>query len=79
MLERMRMKILTLIIWLCLSATPVFADAGGVPNGGVGNGNGVGNETHEGAPAPLLGLGLPSALAVGAVLLGAKLLERRRR
>jgi hypothetical protein len=73
------MKALTLIIWLCISAVPVFADPGGVPNGGVGNGNGNGNVNHESAPAPLLGLGIPSALAVGGVLLGAKLLARRRR
>jgi hypothetical protein len=75
--ENSKMKRLTLILWLCLSASPVLADPGGVPNGGVGNGNG--NENHMGAPAPLLGFGIPSALAVGGVLLGAKLFGRRRR
>lgn len=73
------MKVLALTIWLCAIALPAFADQGGIPNGGVGNGNGNGNIEHEGAPAPLLGLGVPSALAVGGVLLGAKLLKRRRR
>ncbi|HZU90825.1 MAG TPA: hypothetical protein VE993_16365 [Stellaceae bacterium] len=78
------MKVLALAVWLCLSAMPVFADPGGIPNGGVGNGNGIGNlkhegSEHEGAPAPLLGIGIPSALAAGGVLLAAKLLERRRR
>jgi hypothetical protein len=72
------MKILFLSLWILLGAVPVFADPGGVPNGGVGQGNGEGNE-HHGAPAPLLGLGIPSALAVGGVLLGAKFLKRRRR
>ena len=73
------MKILFLSLWILLGAVPVFADPGGVPNGGVGQGNGEGNEHHHGAPAPLLGLGIPSALAVGGVLLGAKFLKRRRR
>ena len=72
------MKRLILIFWLCLSAVPVSADPGGVPNGGVGNGNGNGNQLH-GAPAPQIGFGIPSALAVGGILLGASLLRRRRR
>jgi hypothetical protein len=33
---------------------------------------------HRSAPAPLIGLGLPVVLAVGGVLLGAKLLKRKR-
>ena len=73
------MKILFLSLAILLGAVPVFADPGGMPNGGVGQGNGEGNEHHHGAPAPLLGLGIPSALAVGGVLLGAKFLKRRRR
>jgi hypothetical protein len=72
------MKILFLSLWMLLGAAPVFADPGGVPNGGVGNGNGNGNEKHVGAPAPLLGFGIPSALAIGGVLLGAKFLRRKR-
>jgi hypothetical protein len=76
--EQMKRLTLTLIIWLCLAAVPVFADPGGVPNGGVGNGKGNGNSLHA-APAPQIGLGIPSTLAVGGVLLGASLLRRRRR
>jgi hypothetical protein len=72
------MKVLLLSLWMLLGAVPVFANPGGVPNGGVGQGNGEGNEKHVGAPAPLLGFGIPSALAIGGVLLGAKLLKRRR-
>jgi hypothetical protein len=72
------MKILLLSMWLCIGAAPVFANPGGVPNGGVGKGNGFGNFKHE-APAPLLGVGIPTALAVGGVLLGGKILGRRRR
>ena len=72
------MKILVLSIWLSLGAAAVLADPGVVPNGGVGNGNGNGNEKHlNGAPAPLLGFGIPSAFAVGSVLLGAKLFRQR--
>jgi hypothetical protein len=74
---RTLIKILFLTIWLCIGAVPVFAAPGnGNGNGGVGNGNG--NAKH-GAPAPLLGLGIPSALAVGGAFLGANLLRRRRR
>ena len=72
------MKAVLLSLWILLGAMPAFADRGGIPNGGVGNGRGDGNQVH-GAPAPLLGIGIPSALAIGGVLLGAKLLRRRRR
>jgi hypothetical protein len=78
-MENSKMKRLILIFWFCLNAVPVSANPGGVPNGGVGMGNGYGNEKHMGAPAPLLGLGIPSALAVGGVLFGVKLFGRRRR
>ena len=69
------MKILTLIAWLCLGATPAFAQQATAtvtptPCSTCG---------IRGAPAPLLGFGIPSALAVGGVLLGANLLRRRRR
>jgi len=58
---------------------PAFADRGDYPHH-RGHERGFGNEHHvRGAPAPLLGLGIPSALAVGGVLFGAKLLRRRRR
>jgi hypothetical protein len=72
------MKVLFVSLWILLGAVPVFADPGGVPNGGVGQGNGNGNEKHLSAPAPLLGFGIPSALAIGGVLLGAKFLRRKR-
>jgi hypothetical protein len=66
-------------LWILLAAAPVLAAPGnGNGNGGVGNGNGNGNAKHVGAPAPLLGFGIPSALAIGGVLLGAKLLKRKR-
>jgi hypothetical protein len=74
----MKRLTLTLIIGIFIVAMPAFANPGGVPNGGVGNGNGNGNVKHA-APAPLLGLGIPSALALGGVMLGANLLRRRRR
>jgi hypothetical protein len=53
---------------------PAFAHGN---QGGNGQGNQGGGDYH-GAPAPLVGLGIPSAVAVGGVLLGAKLLKRRR-
>ena len=72
------MKVVLLSLWILLAAAPAFAERGGIPNGGVGNGDGNGHQVH-GAPAPLLGLGIRSALAVGGVLFGAKLMGRRRR
>jgi hypothetical protein len=72
------MKTLSLMFWLLLVAGPALANSGGVANGGVGNGNGNGNHLHR-APAPLIGYGLPSALVVGAGLLGANFLARKRR
>jgi hypothetical protein len=44
----------------------------------VGHERDDGNRMHA-APAPLLGFGIPSALAVGGVLLGAGYLARKRR
>ena len=80
------MKILVLSLWILFSAMPAFAHPGGERNGGFGHdrGYGVGHERNDGnrmhaAPAPLLGLGIPSTLAVGGVLLGARLLGRKRR
>jgi len=72
------MKVLLLSLWILLSAVRVFAAPGnGNGNGGTGNSNGNGNVVHA-APAPLLGFGIPSALAIGGVLLGAKLFRRKR-
>jgi hypothetical protein len=67
-----------LIIFFCLATTPAFANAGGVPNGGVGHLQGHGNHLHE-APAPLIGYGLPSLVALGAGLIAARLFRRARR
>ena len=69
------MKILLLTLWLCVAAVPVFAQNSQGQNNNQGqNGGGV-----HAAPADLIGVGIPSALAVGGVLLGARLLGRRRR
>jgi hypothetical protein len=68
-------KIAFLSLWILLGAVPAFADRGGIPNGGVGQDRGIGNQ-YKGAPAPLIGFGLPAVLGVGGVLLGAKLLRR---
>jgi len=67
------MKGLTLIIWLCLNAGPTFAQSASAVT------NVPPCATCKSAPAPLIGLGLPAAFAVGGVLLGAKMLRRRRR
>ena len=63
------MKAALLTIWLCISAVPVFA---------AGHSDGNPGDHHKPAPAPLIGLGVPVALAVGGVLLGTKLLKRKR-
>jgi hypothetical protein len=63
------MKKLTLITWLCFSAIPAFAAPTPTPCASAAC-------VHS-APAPLIGLGLPVALVVGGVMLGAKLLKRR--
>jgi uncharacterized protein (TIGR03382 family) len=62
------MKILTLILGLCLNAIPALAQQAAP----------TALPIHRAAPAPLIGFGVPIALAVGGVLLGAKLLRRRR-
>ena len=67
------MKLLTLIMWICLSGGPAFAQ-----NAAAVSTIPLPCLTCRSAPAPLIGLGLPAALAVGGVLLGAKFLRRRR-
>jgi len=62
-----KMNMLMLVTWACLSAVPAFAQ------------NPCATVTCRSAPAPLIGFGLPAALAVGGVLLGGKLLKRTRR
>ena len=71
------MKVVFLSLWMLMAAVPALADAVGIPNGGVGHSRGIGNQFHA-APAPLIGAGIPVALAVGGVLLGVKLLRRKR-
>lgn len=68
------MKILMLIGWLCVSAIPAFAQTATTTNACPS----TASCGYHGAPAPLLGFGIPSGLAVGGVLLGAKLLRRWR-
>ena len=69
------MKTALLAIWLCIGAVPVFAADHG--DGRLSDHAG-GIARHRPAPAPLVGLGIPVALAVGGVLLGAKWLNRKR-
>jgi hypothetical protein len=69
------MKGLTLITWLCLSAIPALAQSTATTSAVYPCATAV----CRGAPAPLIGLGIPAAFAVSGVLLGAKLLRRRRR
>lgn len=72
------MKILTLILWLSLSAIPAFAQTAATPTAVPTPCSAAAGCGYHGAPAPLIGLGIPAALAVGGVLLGAKFLRRRR-
>jgi len=69
------MKATLLAVWICLSAVSAFGQNQG--GGGQGQNQGGGSGYH-GAPAPLIGAGIPVAVAVGGVLLGAKLLRRKR-
>ena len=68
-------KVLLVSAWLCIGAASAFAQN---QNGQGGNQNGQGGSGVHAAPAPLIGLGIPAVLAVGGVLIGAKLLKRRR-
>ena len=71
------MKPLLLSIWLFVGLAPAFAADRGHANIAVDSDHGHNGFGHRSAPAPLIGLGIPSALAVGGALLGAKLLKRR--
>jgi hypothetical protein len=71
-----KVDVFLLVTWTCLNAIPALAQ------------NTVSTSTTPGpcataacrsGPAPLIGLGFPAAVAVGGVLLGAKLLKRTRR
>jgi uncharacterized membrane protein len=67
------MKGLALIAWLCLSAVPALAQSTTMAVSPCAT------AVCRGAPAPLIGFGIPAAFAVSGILLGAKLLRRRRR
>jgi hypothetical protein len=62
------MKAVLLAIWICLLALPAFAQL-----------DDLARHRHHGAPAPIIGAGIPAALAIGGVWLGRKLLRRRKR
>lgn len=66
------MKRLIFALWLCVGAIPALAQ-----NSQGQNNNSQGD--HHAAPAPLIGAGIPVALAVGGVLAGAGLIRRRKR
>jgi hypothetical protein len=72
------MKPLLLSIWLFVNLAPAFAADSGHANIAADSDRGHNGFGHRSAPAPLIGLGIPSALAVGGALLAAKLLKRRR-
>jgi lipid-binding SYLF domain-containing protein len=82
------MKVALLSIWMCLSATAALAQVsanlsvGSDTNASVTVGPvGVSANVDTGlqaAPAPLIGFGIPAALAIGGVLLGGRLLQRKR-
>jgi len=65
------MKAAAIAMFLCLSAMPALAQTANRPSPSV-------PPTVRPGPAPLIGLGIPVALAVGGVFVGAKLLRRKR-
>jgi hypothetical protein len=77
-------KVVLFAMWLCIGAMPALSqNSQGQNNNNQGqNNNNQGqnnnNQGYRTAPAPLIGVGIPVALAVGGVLLGSKLLKRRR-
>jgi hypothetical protein len=60
---------ISLAIVFVMAAMPAFADTVGWIT--------TGEETHHGAPAPLIGAGLPVAMIVGGAWIGYRLLKRR--
>ncbi len=69
------MKALILIagLWITTVPTAVVALAASPSGGG-----GFVPTKHVGAPAPLIGVGLPALSAIGGLLLGARLLKGRK-
>ena len=68
---RFEMKAAAIVMFLCLGAMPALAQTANRPSPSV-------PPTVRPGPAPLIGLGIPVALAVGGVFVGAKLLRRKR-
>jgi hypothetical protein len=68
-----KMNMLTLIAWICLSTIPALAQTT------TTSATPLPCSTCRSGPAPLIGFGLPAALAVGGVLLGFRSLKRTRR
>ncbi len=72
------MRVSAIAIWLCLGAATAVEAQGN--QGNQGNQGCNGNcQGIRGAPAPVIGSGIPAVLVVGGVLLGATLLKRWRR
>jgi hypothetical protein len=73
------LKVVFISAWLVLSASaPAFAFELCLPIIGCIGGGGGGGGIHP-APAPLLGAGMPSAIAIGGMLLGSKFWRRRKK
>jgi hypothetical protein len=62
-------------VWLCLSAIPTLTQSTATTSSVWP----CATPACRGASAPLIGFGIPAAFAVGGILLGTKLLRRRRR
>jgi hypothetical protein len=71
------MKTTLLIVWLCVSAMPAFAQTSYRSPSYPSRPAPCASVRCASAPAPLIGLGVPVVLAVGGVLVGAKLVRRR--
>ena len=71
------MRIILLSICFCFAMLPALAQNQGGNNQGQNNNNQGGGGRH-GAPAPLIGAGIPVMLVAGGVWLGRKLLKRKR-
>ncbi len=69
------MRLLAIVIWLCIGVATA-AEAGHPPPPPPPPPPPC--RTCGPAPAPLIGTGIPAVLVVGGVLLGAKVLARRR-
>ena len=59
-------------LWLCVGTIPALAQ------NNQGHNNGNQGQNQQGESDPLIGFGVPVALAVAGVLIGAKFLNRKR-